>query len=102
MVHRVIGLHGVDHADLHLVADGELPFDVVPGGAGRLVDQLPARVGRGRGPVDLDHVVFPFDAAMRMVVTGGFATVVLGVRIVAGGPGHHGLGHELHRAVRAA
>ena len=61
-----------------LVADLEPPRDAVALGAGRAVDQLPARVRRRGGPVDLDHVVLPLDPAGRGVVV----AVAVGVRRV--------------------
>jgi hypothetical protein len=47
----------------HPVADAQPPVDRVVRGAGLAVDQAPARVRRRRHPVDVDHVVFPLDAA---------------------------------------
>ncbi len=67
VVHRVVGVHLVDQADLHPVADRELPLDGGVLGLGRAVDQLPAHVRRRRDPVDLHHVVFPLDAPGRRV-----------------------------------
>ena len=69
--HRVVGVHLVDQAELHLVADAERPVDLGVLRAGLAVDELPAHVGRGRHPVDLDHVVFPFDALRRVVGVSG-------------------------------
>src|SRR3954464_10910035 len=73
----MVGVHLVDQADLHPVADGELPLDGVVGGVGGAVDQLPAGVGRRGDPVDVDHVVLPLAAAGRGVVVR-----VVGVRLV--------------------
>src|SRR5215211_1473178 len=53
VMHRMVGLHLVDEPDLDLVADAEPPADRVVLGAGR--------------PVELDHVVFPFDAAGHVI-----------------------------------
>ena len=78
VVHRMVGVHLVDEADLHLVADPEPPVDRVVLGVGRAVDELPAHVRRRRDLVDLDHVVFPLDAA------GGLVAVAPGRRARGG------------------
>src|SRR3954471_22906238 len=68
VVHRVVARHLVEQPDLHPVADAELPGDGIVLGVGIAVDQLPAHVGRRGEPVDLDHVVLPFDAVRARVV----------------------------------
>ena len=67
VVHRVVGVHLVDEPDLHAVADAEVPVDRVVLGVVGAVDELPAHVRRRRELVDLDHVVFPLDAARVLV-----------------------------------
>ena len=81
VVHRMVGVHLVDEPDLHLVADPEPPVDRVVLGAraGRPVDELPAHVRRRRHPVDLDHVVFPLDAAGGVVLVAFAVVLVLAV-----------------------
>ena len=76
VVHGMVGVHLVDQADLHLVSHREPPCDGAILCAGVTVHELPAHVGRGRHPVDLDHVVFPLDAIVRWL-TGAFRLVVL-------------------------
>ena len=82
VVHRVIRVHLVEQADLDLVADPEAPLDGTVLGSCCRVNQLPAHVGGGRDPVDLDHVVFPLDASGLGVTV--FPTLV-GVAVVAAG-----------------
>ena len=84
MVHRVVAGHLVQQPELHLVTDPEAPVDRGVLRAGRLVGQLPAHVRRGGEPVDLDHVVFPLDAARRGVVMTfiGFAVMLVGTVLV--------------------
>ena len=77
VVHRVVPGHLVQQPELHLVADPEVPVDRGVLRAGRLVDQLPAHVRGGGEPVDLDHVVFPLDAARRDVVVTFVGMVVM-------------------------
>ena len=60
--HRMVRVHLVHEAQLHLVTDVEGPVDLRVFGARVAVDELPARVRGRRHPVDLDHVVFPLDA----------------------------------------
>ena len=62
VVHRVVGVHLVDQSDLDPVSDGEPPVDRGCRGAGGPIHEFPVHVGRGGQPVDLHHVVFPFDA----------------------------------------
>ena len=110
VVHRVVGVHLVDQADLHPVADPELPGDVVVRGVGRAIDQLPAGVRRRRDLVDLDHVVLPLDpirggvvVAVPVAVLVVVAVLVLAVLVlvVASRLGDVG-GQQLHAAARAA
>lgn len=68
MVHPVVTGDLVEHPDLHPVADPEAPVERRVLRAGLAVDQLPARVGRGRDLVDLDHVVFALEPVGRRVV----------------------------------
>ena len=63
VMHRMVGVHLVDQADLDPVPDGEPPIDRRVRLAGRAVDELPAHVGGGRDLVDLDHVVLPLNPA---------------------------------------
>lgn len=76
--------------------------------SGGPVDQLPAHVGRGGQPVDLDHVVFPLDAvaaAVYVLVVAAAGRVVRGVGVVvtAGRRGGRLLrGQQLHAAFGAA
>ena len=122
VVHRVVGVHLVHQPDLHAVADAEPPLDVVVLRVVGAVDELPARVGRRRELVDVDHVVFPLDAARRLVVVAVVrmgdgarvlgvllvlamlmvaAMLVLAVLVTPGGPDEPGR-QELHAALRAA
>ena len=83
--HRMVGVHFVDEADLHLVADPERPVDLSVLGAGFAVDELPAHVRRRRHAVDLDHVVFPLDSLRRVVcVASAVVSVVLVMLVVLG------------------
>src|SRR5215210_6543269 len=63
MVHRVVRVHLVDQPQLDLIADPEAPVDRMVGGACLPVDKAPMHVRRCRDPVDVDHVIFPFDTA---------------------------------------
>ena len=96
VVHRVVPSHLVEQANLHPVADAESPVD--RRGSRRRSSrsiELPADVGRRRHAVDLDHVVFPFDAVRRCVlVARGRALRVLVAFVVAAA----GLGDELRPA----
>ena len=101
--------HLVEEPDLHLVADPEPPVDRRVLIAGRAVDQLPAHVGRGGHPVDLDHVVVPLDPAGRLVAgriglmpMGPVFVVVSLVLVAAAGLGDELRGQQLHSAFRAA
>src|SRR5207247_1968553 len=78
----VVGIHLVDEAELHLIADPEGPVNLCVLGPGVAIDQLPAHVGWRRHPVDLDHVVFPLDS-LRGIVRMASA-VVLVVLVVLG------------------
>jgi hypothetical protein len=80
------------------------PVDSRPLGAGRSVDQLRAHVGRRRHAVDLDHVVFPLDAAGVVgVALAGMVVFATRVAAFAGGrPRHELRRHQLHAALRAA
>ena len=85
VMHRMVGLHLVDEPDLDLVADVELPVDGGVLSAGFPVDDQPAHIGRRRLPVQLDHVVFPFDAfrsAVRMASLFAMGVVLLVVSVV--------------------
>src|SRR5262245_30813103 len=77
----MVGVHFVDQPDLHSFADREPPVDRRTGGTGGAVDQLPAHVVRGGQPVDLHHVVFPFDAA-GSVMTAARGRMVMAVRVM--------------------
>ena len=63
VVHRVVGIHLVHKSQLDLVADAELPGDRIVDCSGRSIDEVLAHVRGCRQPVDVDHVVFPLDAA---------------------------------------
>src|SRR5262245_3334896 len=67
VMHRMVGLFLVDEPDLDLVADPESPVDGGVLGTGLPIDHQPAHVRRRRLAVDLDHVVFPFDAVRATV-----------------------------------
>jgi hypothetical protein len=85
VMHRMVGLHLVDEPDLDLVADVELPVDGGVLSAGFPIDDQPAHIGRRRLPVQLDHVVFPFDAfrsAVRMASLFAMGVVLLVVSVV--------------------
>ena len=72
----MVGVHLVDEADLHLVADAEPPVDRGVLSTCLAVDELPSHV-RGSGhPVHLDHVVLPLDALC------GVVSVLMGVIVV--------------------
>jgi hypothetical protein len=77
--HRVVGIHFVDQADLHAIADAEPPVDLRVLRPRLAVDELPAHVRRRRHAVHLDHVVFPLDPLGRFM-----AVRVLAVAVVVG------------------
>ena len=77
MGHRVVRVHLVDEADLHLITDAEAPVDRGVLRACRAVDELPAHVGGSGDPVDLDHVVFPLDPLRGVMLMRAFVVLVL-------------------------
>ena len=77
VVHRVVGVHLVDQADLDPIADPESPGDGVVLLSARSVHQLPAGVGRGREAVDVDHVVFQLDPIGLMLMVAGPVRVMM-------------------------
>ena len=84
----MVGVHLVDEADLHTVADPKPPVDPCILRARLAVDELPAHVRRRRHPVDLDHVVFPLDPLGRlMAVLVAVAVVTMSLMVaVLGSP----------------
>ena len=96
VVHRVVGVHLVDQADLHPVTHGERPGDLPVLGPGLPVDELPDHVAGVRCPVDLRHQVFPLEAVavvVRCAPRPGQAP--------SAGAGGASRRHQLHPALRA-
>src|SRR3954453_17351944 len=83
VMHRMGGLHFVDEPDLDLVAEPKLPVDVRVLGAGLTVDDQPAHVRRRRRPVDLAHVVFPFDPFSSAVRVAPYVVVLARMRVIS-------------------